>query len=202
MFRIQTLFRPVLAAGMLLTLLNGCTYSKLNPEAALEDIRANNGYYDLREIEPGTSKLVLRAAGTAYPAHFSVSTSAQNCQGFQSLGEVAYAGQGNVYPWIANIGQRGRRSNPYLVHDAKPGEPIQVRGYGSWADGAGSGYRSGHCGPVTARFTPQGGHGYTAEFVWGDKPACSLVVMDATNPDMPVPVPAQAMEGCAVPVLR
>lgn len=139
MFRIQTLFRPVLAAGMLLTLLNGCTYSKLNPEAALEDIRANNGYYDLREIEPGTSKLVLRAAGTAYPAHFSVSTSAQNCQGFQSLGEVAYAGQGNVYPWIANIGQRGRRSNPYLVHDAKPGEPIQVRGYGSWADGAGSG---------------------------------------------------------------
>lgn len=122
-----------------LSLRGRCTFSELNPKAPLEDIRANNGYYDLREIEPGTSKLVLRAAGTAYPAHFSVSTSAQNCQGFQSLGEVAYAGQGNVYPWIANIGQRGRRSNPYLVHDAKPGEPIQVRGYGSWADGAGSG---------------------------------------------------------------
>jgi hypothetical protein len=54
-----------------------------------------------------------------------------------SFWAMACTGRGIVYPWIANMGQRGRRSNPYLVHDAKLGEAIQVRGYGSWADGTG-----------------------------------------------------------------
>ncbi|MEJ8826277.1 hypothetical protein WKW80_30360 [Variovorax humicola] len=195
------------SAGILLAAVAGamlcaCTYSEINPDAAREDIRTNNGYYDLREIEPGTARIVVRAAGTGYPAHFSVSTSAQNCQAFTSLGDVAYAGRGLVYPWIANATQRGRRSNPYLVHEAKPSEPIQVRGYGSWADGKDSGYRSGNCGPVTARFTPEAGHGYTVDFAWGDKPACRLVVMDATNPDAPVPVSAQVIAGCPAPSRR
>jgi len=180
--------------------LTACAYREINPEAALEDIRANNGYYELRDLEPGTTKVVVRATGSGYPAHFSVSTSPQACRAFSSLGEVAYAGRGIVYPWIANALQRGRRSEPFLVHEAKPGEPIQVRGYGSWAEGTGSGYRSGHCGPVVAKFTPQQGRAYTVDFVWGSKPACSLVVMDATQPDAPVPVPAvEQVAGCAAP---
>lgn len=182
--------------------LTACTYSELHPKSALKDIRNNNGYYDLQEIEPGTAKIVVRATGTSYPAHFSISTSPQACQGFKPLGEVAYTGRGVVYPWIANMGQRGRRSNPYLAHDAKPGEPIQVRGYGSWADGTGAGYRTGNCGPVTAKFTPEAGHGYTIDFAWGGKPACSLVVMDATNPDAPVPVPVQSIANCSAPATR
>ena len=185
-----------------LSVLSACAYREINPTAALADVRAHSGYDELEDIEPGAAKIVVRATGTSYPAHFSVSTSPQNCQNFQSLGEVAYTGRGIVYPWIANLGQRGRRSNPYLVHDAKPGEPVQVRGYGSWADGTGVGYRSGNCGSVTAKFTPQAGHGYTVDFVWGDEPACKLVVMDATNPDTPVPVPVQAIQGCPVPALR
>ncbi|MCR8957639.1 hypothetical protein M0765_007860 [Variovorax sp. S2] len=180
--------------------LPACTYSSINPDAALADIRANNGYDELRDVEPGTARLILRASGSGYPAHFSVSTSPQACQNFALLGNVAYAGRGIVYPWIANAVQRGRRTEPYLVHEAKPGEPIQVRGHGSWADGTGSGYRSGHCGPVTAKFVPQDGHAYTVDFVWGNKPACSLSVMDATDPDAPVSISVEAIEGCPAPL--
>lgn len=186
---------PAIAVAML----SACAYRDINPEAALADIRANNGYNELPDVEPGSAKLILRSAGSGYPAHFSVSTSAQACQGFTSLGHVAYAGRGIVYPWIANAVQRGRRTEPYLVHEAKSGEPIQVRGYGSWADGTGSGYRTGNCGPVTAKFTPQDGHAYIVEFVWGSKPACSLNVMDATDRDAPVPVSTQAILDCPAP---
>lgn len=187
---------PLIAVS---AVLGGCAYSEINPEAAREDIRQHNGYYDLREVEPDAAKIVVRAAGSSYPAHFSVSASSQSCQDFKPVGEVAYTGRGLVYPWIANMGQRGRRSNPYLVHDAKPGVPIQVRGYGSWADGTGAGYRTGNCGPVTTKFTPEAGRGYTVDFVWGSKPACSLVVMDATDPDAPVPVPAALVPNCPRP---
>lgn len=183
------------------TMLSACTYSTINPEAAAADIRANSGYDELQDIEPGTARIVLRTApgGSGYPAHFSVSNAPQDCQGFKSLGSAAWAGRGVVYPWIANATQRGRRTEPYLVHEAKPGEPIQVRSYGSWADGTGSGFRSGHCGPVTARFTPQDGHAYIAEFAWGNTPPCSMTILDATQRDAPVPIAAQAVQSCPVP---
>jgi hypothetical protein len=191
----------LLAAAFTLT---GCAYRDINPEAATADMRAHNGYEELRSVEPGSAKLVLRARGSGYPAHFSVSTSPHACQDFSSLGRVAYDGRAIVYPWIANAVQGSRRAiskaEPYRVHEAKPGEPIQVRGYGSWSDGTGSGYRSGHCGPVVARFTPREGHAYTVEYVWGSKPACSLVVMDATNPDAPVAIDTEDVAGCAPPM--
>lgn len=191
----STILFTALAGAML----SACAYRDINPEAALADIRANNGYHELSDVEPGTAKLILRSSGSGYPASFAVSTSPQACQDFASLGHVAYAGRGIVYPWIANAVQRGRRTEPYLVHEAKPGAPIQVRGYGSWSDGTGSGYRSGNCGPVTIGFSPQEGHAYTVDFAWGSKPACSLVLMDATDPDAPVAVAARIIDNCPIP---
>jgi len=176
----------------------GCTYRSINLEASLADVRSNNGYYELRDVGPGTAKVVVRTAGTAFPAHFSISTAALSCQQFSDLGDVSFAGRGLVYPWIANAIQHGHRTEPFIVYEAKPGVPIQVRGYGSWADGSGVGYRSGHCGPLVTKFTPQDGRAYTVDFVWGGKPECQLVVMDATDPDTPVPVQAQPIGGCPV----
>lgn len=192
-------YSRILFAALSAATLSSCAYREINPDAALADIRANNGYNELPEVEAGTAKLILRAAGSGYPANFSVSSSPQACRDFTSLGSVAYAGRGIVYPWIANAVQRGRRTEPYLVHEAKPDEPIQVSGYGSWADGTGSGYRSGHCGPVTAKFTPQDGHAYVVEFTWGGNPGCSLNVLDATDRDAPMPVAANVIERCPAP---
>lgn len=184
--------------------LTACAYHDINPEAATADVRAHNGYEALRSVQPGNAKLVVRSRGSGHPAHFSISTSPQACQDFQSLGRVVYAGRGIVYPWIANAVQGSRRAlssaEPYRVHNIKPGEPIQVRGHGTWADGTGSEYRFGHCGPVVARFTPQEGHAYTVDYVWGSRPACSLLVMDATNPDAPVAVATEDVAGCVPPM--
>jgi hypothetical protein len=180
----------LVAATSLLLLLcatTGCTYQSINPEASLADKRANNGYHELRDVEPSATKIVLRSAGTAFPVRFSVAADAQSCK-LTPLGNVSYTGRGIVYPWIANMLQRKNGTQPFLVHEPEPGKPIQVRGYGSWADGSGVSYRSGHCGPVYAEFTPQAGHAYTVDFLWGNNPACSLVVNDASDPDAPVPV--------------
>ncbi|WP_418121563.1 hypothetical protein [Variovorax sp. 160MFSha2.1] len=181
----------------------GCTYSQINPEAALADVRANTGYNELKDIEPGTAKLVMRtfgAAGTASNAQFAVSTAEASCQGFQHLGAATYTGNGVVYPWIARATRVGTRAEPYLAHEAKPGQPIQIRGIGIWStSGAGMAFRSGSCGPVTARFTPVENRAYTVEFVWAKDMTCRLAVMDATDPDAPQPVEAQNIPGCPAP---
>jgi hypothetical protein len=102
-------------------------YRDINPETAAADERANNGYEALRLVEPGTAKLVLRARGAGYPAHFSVSASPQVCRDFVPSGYVAYSGRGIVLPWIARMNERTRSAvtgqQPYLVHEAKPGVP-------------------------------------------------------------------------------
>lgn len=60
----------------------GCAYRDISPEAALADQRANSGFSELQEVEPGTAKVVLRTVGAAYPVRFSVSTSAEACESF------------------------------------------------------------------------------------------------------------------------
>lgn len=188
--------KQLLLAAIAGGVLSACAYRDINPEGAIADERASNGYNELRDVDPGTAKLVLRSVGAAYPARFSLSTAPQSCQGFSSLGDVAYAGRGVVYPWIANAVQRTHRAEPYLVHEAKPGQVVQVRGDGSWAGGTGWDYRSGRCGPVVVRFTPQERRAYTVEFVWGDRATCELAIMDATDPNAPVLVPTQAIANC------
>ncbi|RUR67614.1 hypothetical protein EJP67_11170 [Variovorax guangxiensis] len=189
-----------LALGVVVIAVAGCTYSQINPEAAAADARANTGYNELKDIEPGTSKLVMRTSGTSANAQFAVSTAESPCQGFQHLGAAAYTGSGVVYPWIASALRAGTRASPYLVHEATSGQTIHVRGIGNWSTGgANVAYRAGSCGPVTVSFTPAESHAYTVEFVWGEKMSCRLAVMDATNPDVPQPVEVRNVAGCPAP---
>ncbi|MET3183774.1 UNVERIFIED_ORG: hypothetical protein ABIC43_006966 [Variovorax guangxiensis] len=184
-------------------LLASCTYSQINPEAALEDIRTNNGYYELKSIEPGTAKLVLRtpgAAATSAAAQFAVSTAEAPCEGFQHLGAAASSGHGVVYPWIARATRVGSGAEPFLLHQATPGQPIQIRGIGRWStSGAGVAFRAGSCGPVALRFTPAENRAYAVEFIWEKDMTCRLAVMDATDPDAPQPVVANSIPGCPAP---
>jgi len=191
------------ALGSATIAMTGCTYSQINPEAAAADLRANTGYNELKEIEPGTAKLVMRtfgAAGTTSNAQFAVSIAEAPCKDFQHLGAAAYTGSGIVYPWIARATRVGTRASPYLAHDATPGQPIQVRGIGNWSTGgANVAFRAGSCGPVTVSFTPAENRAYAVEFVWGERMSCRLSVMDATNPDAPQPVEVRDVAGCPVP---
>jgi len=179
--------------------LSACTYSEINPQRAQEQVREDNGYYELGEVEPGTAKLVVRSRGFRYPVHYEVSSSPQACTGFEPIGNVAFFGQGVVYPWISRATRFGSGdSETYLVHEiANPGRAIQLQALGSWAAGTGVGYRKGRCGPIALRFTPEAGHAYTADFFWRAENSCSLAVMDATVPDAPVPVQAVPVAGCS-----
>lgn len=183
--------------------ITGCTYSQINPEAALEDIRANNGYYELRSIEPGTAKLVLRTPGamaTSAAVKFAVSTAEASCKDFQHLGAAASSGHGIVYPWIARATRVGSGAEPFLVHQATPGQPIQIRGIGNWSTGGTNiAYRAGSCGPVAVRFTPAENRAYAVEFFWTKGMSCRLAVMDATDPDALQPVEVREIPGCPAP---
>ena len=194
----------LIALGITATVLGGCAYSEINPEAAAEDVRRNTGYYELEGVEPGEARLVMRASGAGFPVSFSVSTDAQSCQGLKNVGKAANTGHGVVYPWIARMTQRSSGTEPYLVYDAQPEQPIQVQGYGMWSSVIAKGVpqESGDCGPLTVRFMPQGGHAYTVDYVWGTQNGryiCTLSVKDAIDRDNPVPVTTEPVTGCAVP---
>jgi len=202
---------PSVAFGAIMTVLGGCTtYAGIDPEGAAEDVRRSSGYYQLQDVKPGQAKVVARSSGAT--VKFSVSTEAEHCQGFQTLGRTAYVGQGVIYPWIAKMVQRSSGVPPYLVYDAKLEQAIQMQGYGWWssgsspaAKGAPSTYSSGHCGPLTVQFTPHDGHAYTVNFIWGvkgvspNRDTCAMTVMDATDPDQPVPVTAEPIQNCPAP---
>jgi len=178
--------------------LSACTYSQINPQRAQEQIRENNGYYELGDVAPGTAKLIVRSRNMRYPVHYSVSTSPQACKDFESVGNVAFFGQGVVYPWISRATRMGSGdSQPYRVYEVKqPGQPIQLRAVGTWTTGADGGYRSGQCGPLVVRYTPLADHAYTAEFVWQGDNSCHLELMDASVPDAPQPLPSTAVPNC------
>ncbi|WP_339095305.1 hypothetical protein [Variovorax paradoxus] len=196
----KILCQPAAMLCLVVLAVTGCTYSQINPEAAAADIRANTGYNELKDIEAGTSKLVMRTFGISANAQFAVSTSEAPCQNFQHLGAAAYTGSGVVYPWIASALRAGTRASPYLVHEAAPGQPIQIRSTGNWSTGGTNvAYRTGSCGPVTVSFTPVENRAYTVEFVWGEKMSCRLAVMDATDPDAPRPVEVRSIAGCPAP---
>ncbi|MDM0046626.1 hypothetical protein QTH91_19205 [Variovorax dokdonensis] len=101
------------------------------------------------------------------------------------------------------MGSGGAES--YLSHEIeRPGVPLQLRAIGSWATTTAgyTGQQTGQCGPLEARFTPQAGHAYTAEFVWADVTGCKLQIMDATEPDVPKPVIEQTPLACTRPTAK
>jgi hypothetical protein len=179
-------------AMWLLMLLQACsvgkTYKEINPEGALQDTRKNNGYFSLKSVPPGKSKVVFRSDGAPPPVEFSICASATSCEQFESVGKVANPGHGVVYPWIAKLNNKANRvgnHKPYLEQLMTPGQTIHVRGFSKWMDSSGLFVASRECGPLFTVLTPQEGHAYLIEFVWTDG-NCKQLVFDATNPDAPV----------------
>lgn len=198
----SVLLRP--AALLACTLaLGACAYRNINPEAAAADERADGSSDALRSVTQGTAKLVFRASGAGHATSYAVSTSGEACQGFQSVGNVAYSGRGVVLPWIARMNERTRsavfKTQPFVEHDAVPGRSIQVRAVGNWQETGGVFNRAGTCGPLVAKFTPVAGRAYLVEFVWRSDNSCSQVVTDSTDPSAPTPVQLEGTQSCDSP---
>lgn len=194
---------------MALCAINGCSnlgksYSEIDPEGALADVRKHNGYFSLQSVTPGTAKLVMRSEGSSGTVEFSMRTFSDDCNNFKSLGSVKYSGRGVIYPWIADLTQSSKIPG-FLSSELVPGQSVLIRGNGSWnsATSYGSGSNmtlvsSGKCGPLLSRFTPVAGHAYLVQFNWENN-ICKQNVFDATNPDAPVLVPSEAIVVCEKP---
>jgi len=185
-------FTKTLCVTGILVLLQACsigkTYQEINPEGALKDTRKNNGYFSLKSVPPGKSKVVFRSDGAPRPVEFSTCASVTSCELYESVGKVANPGHGVVYPWIAKLNNKVNRvgnNKPYLEELITPGQKIQIRGLGKWMDNQVVFVASRECGLLFSALTPQEGHAYLIEFVWGDG-GCKQLVFDATNPDAPV----------------
>lgn len=201
--------RPILFAIALAGFaLQGCglgkTYREINPEAAELEVKKYNGYYVLKKVEPGTAKLVMRSEGMGVSVQFSTSMSPQSCEGFSKPVIVADAGRGVLLPMVAKMARRGRKE--YFEQQLVPQDPVQVRAYSVWSNSSGAPnmpttVSTGKCGPLTARFTPLADHAYVARWLYPDPGSCSLVIEDATNPDMPIKIEAEQIAGCPAPGL-
>ena len=194
MLRTYALCAVVLASVTLHGCMLGKTYREIDPEGADLEVKQYNGYYTLKQVTPGTAKLVMRSEGIGVSVQFATSTSLQPCENFSKQGIVADAGHGVLLPSIAKM-IRGDRKG-FLEQQLTPQQPLQVRAYSAWSSSSNAGpnmpttVRNGECGPLVARFTPQADHAYVARLLYPDAEHCSLIVDDATNPDAPVRIDA------------
>lgn len=163
----------------------GKSYKEIDPEGAQRDVRQNNGYYALKSVLPGKSKVVFRSDGSPRPVAFALCTRADSCEQSEDLGTVGNSGHGVVYPWIAKMTNKANRianQKPYLMQHMTPDQTVRVRGVGKWLDSRALITVSGSCGPLETVLTPVEGRAYVVEFKWIDDD-CKQLVYDATNPD-------------------
>lgn len=194
MFRTGALCVVIFASAVLQGCGLGKTYREINPEGADLEVNKYNGYYTLKQVAPGTAKLVMRSEGIGVSVQFSTSTSLQACEGFSKPITVADAGHGVLLPSIAKMVRRGRKGFAEL--QLTPQQVLQVRAYSAWSSSSNAGpnmpttVRTGECGPLTTRFTPQADHAYVARLLYPDPEHCNLIIEDATNPDAPISINA------------
>ena len=211
-------FPSIGLTALSLTLFGGCshvgrTYDEINPEAAAADVRAHNGYEELKSVPPGTTKIVLRGEGNALIGKlvkFSVSTTSEPCQSFRLLGSTQQAGHGVLLPGIAKmVAALGKvnsmgKTQPFLVSQPSPDQSIQFSGEAHWTEETESVVGNiktktlfpRSCGPLISRFKPSANHAYTVAFVLESDGLCTQRVMDATNPDAPIPAEAESVNNC------
>lgn len=77
-------------------------------------MRQHNGYYALKEITPGTSKLVMRSEAAGYFVRYATSSAPTACEGLEAQGTVVDRGHGVVYPWIAKMAGGLSSGRPFL----------------------------------------------------------------------------------------
>ena len=176
------------------------SYSESNPARALADVRGHNGYYTLQSVEPDKSKLVVRSSGAPRGVQFTMTTDVANCEGMQYLGKTIDPGRGFRSPNDAyKIVKKEGDATEYVARDLTPGQSVIVRATSHWMQAIymfnTTSYESGSCGPLYTRFTPVAGHNYLVQLNW-EGYDCTQGVVDASDPDNPVPIPSEPINMC------
>jgi hypothetical protein len=180
--------------------LTGCAHKQPKPDNASTQqkqkrTRVKQADAD-KPADPNAAKLTFTAtSGTPMAVAYSMSTSTQMCEAFQSVGRVSDDPGKVLLPWIAKMTEKMNKavSNAEVSRTryVQPGVPIQVKGvYGDPDDP-----RIGSCGPLVTLFTPEPGKKYVVDFAFRSATICSQHVMDVTDPDHPAP--AGRPVGCA-----
>ncbi len=170
----------------------GKSYSQIDPEGAKQDVLKHNGYYALKQVASGSSKLVVRNRRIGFRSAFETNSSSTDCNAYEKLGTTVDAGRGVLLPWVADLSQSltlGKKDQGFIETTLVPGQSIQVRAHASMAS-SGPGTSSASCDAVYIRFTPEVNRAYLVELNVSQKD-CVLSVVDASNPDAPVQVPTE-----------
>jgi hypothetical protein len=171
--------------------LSGCsslgkTYSQINPEGAAEEVRKHNGYYELKKIPEGNSKIVLRGLnGQGISTVFSISKSKNDCAVLEKIGTTTDNLRDILLPQVVKMtaSLSAIKNLEYLKIDVNSNEPITIHGNGRLYVG----HTSGSCGPLAVEFIPKSKRSYLIEFNWRGN-QCKLDIFDATDPDKPMDV--------------
>ncbi|MHA6885010.1 hypothetical protein [Ralstonia pseudosolanacearum] len=182
----------------------GCAHRK-SPDSGVEKRGRVRGVESGGDVASGDdSKLIFKSRGMPAIVAYSISSSPQNCQGFERVGRVFDSGRGVLLPWIANLTEKANkginRAEVSRERNVKAGVPIQVMGYSRWSNSSANALQttiwSQSCGPLVTSFKPGASRTYLVEFVFGGANGCQQQISDITNPEQPIPVAEQSTLSC------
>jgi len=193
----------ILVATAVLTLQACRSHLDADPEVRQEQIRQRNelreakrqarlhekqevhrevyGYYELKSVPEGKSKLVMRTDARPYRVEFSICASpAAGCEDVGKVTKTPYTATWALKKAVS-VDKALFNLDPFLVRTLEPGQRTLISAYGSYSNS----YGWGRCGYVKALITPEENHAYLVEYKL-ENGKCFLDAYDATDPDHPV----------------
>ncbi|QVX42050.1 hypothetical protein J4H89_24925 (plasmid) [Ralstonia solanacearum] len=190
---------------MLAFVMSGCAHRQLSDANVIKKGRANDAASKtINTVSSDDPKIVFKSRGMPAIVAYSISSSPQNCQGFERVGRVFDSGRGVLLPWIANVTEKANkavnRAEVSRERQVPAGVPVQIMGYSRWSNSSTNAIQttiwSQSCGPLVTSFRPEASRTYLVEFVFGGANGCQQEISDITNPEQPIPVTEQVTISC------
>ncbi len=189
----------------LVFLMAGCAHRKSVDDGEIKKGKTHDVASEMKESSSNdASKLVFKSRGMPAIVAYSISSSPENCQGFERVGRVFDSGRGVLLPWIANLTEKANkginRAEVSRERKVQAGVPVQIMGYSRWSNSNANALQtiiwSQSCGPLVTSFRPEASRTYLVEFVFGGANGCQQQISDITNPEQPIPVTEQVAISC------
>lgn len=172
------------------------------PVVAEKPKRASREPVKLPPPDSAHAKIIIRSSGLPANVVYTMSTSAEQCAGFEPAGVVFDSGKGVLLPWIEKMTSRLRRKMGAVTEIERmvsASQPIQIQGYSTYMESNGLFTTTKKFGPLTTRFTPAGGKTYLVKFTFTGGGNCSQELSDVTDPGNTAFVADQSILDCKRP---